>query len=59
MTYNSLENNTAITTPAEQRNILEVASNLLEDKNAETWSTLLKVKPLEFARSHDGLPLLI
>ncbi|CAH3031300.1 unnamed protein product [Pocillopora meandrina] len=40
VTYNSLENHTAITTPADQRNVLEVASNLLNEENVETWLML-------------------
>lgn len=43
MTYNSLKNNSAIITAANQRNILKAASNLLEKENTRIWLLLQKV----------------
>ena len=59
VTYNSLENHNAITTPADQRNVLEVASNLLNEENVETWLMLEEVMLLDFAKSHNGITFVI
>ena len=46
VTLNSGLNNSAINTTADQQNIIQVASNLLEEVNSNTWLQLQKVLPL-------------
>ena len=41
--YNSLVNNSAVNTTTDQQNIVQVASNLLEEENTPTWSFLEEV----------------
>lgn len=45
VTLNSELNNSAINTSADQQNIIQVASNLLEEGNSNTWLQLQKVLP--------------
>ena len=41
--YNSLVNNSAVNTTTDQQNIVQVASNLLEEENTPTWLYLQEV----------------
>ena len=41
--YNSLVNNSAVNTITDQQNIVQVASNLLEEENTPTWLYLQEV----------------
>ena len=41
--YNSLVNNSAVNTTTDQQNIVQVASNLLEEENIPTWLFLEEV----------------
>ena len=41
--YNSKTNNSALNTSTDHQNVVQVASNLLEEQNAETWLYLQKV----------------
>ena len=41
--YNSKMNNTAIQSTTDQQNIVQVASNLLEEENSNTWLDLQEV----------------
>ena len=41
--YNSLVNNSAVNTTTDQQNIVQVASNLLEEENTPTWLFLEEV----------------
>ena len=41
--YNSILNNTAINSTVDQQNVIQVASNLLEEENTNTWLLLQKV----------------
>ena len=41
--YNSLVNNSAVNTTTDQQNIVQVASNLLEEENTRTWLYLQQV----------------
>ena len=45
VTFNSELNNSVINTSTDQRNIIQVASNLLEEVNSDTWLQLQKVFP--------------
>jgi len=42
--YNSERNNSAITSTTDQQNIVQVASNLLEEENTNTWLQLQEVR---------------
>ena len=41
--YNSLVNNSAVNTITDQQNIVQLASNLLEEENTPTWLHLQEV----------------
>ena len=45
VTLNSEPNSSVINTSADQQNIIQVASNLLEEVNSNTWLQLQKVLP--------------
>ena len=45
VTLNSELNNSVINTSADQKNIIQAASNLLEEVNSNTWLQLQKVWP--------------
>ena len=44
--YNSERNNSAINSTTDQENIVQVASNLLEEENTNTWLQLQEVDSL-------------
>ncbi len=44
VTYNSEEKNNFINTSVDQQNIVQVASNLLEDENSNTWLLVQEVR---------------
>lgn len=46
--YNSWMNNSVITSATDQQNIVQVASNLLEEENTDAWFTLQEVYFLLF-----------
>ena len=46
--YNAKENNSVINTTDDQRNIVQIGSNLLEEENSNTWLLLQEVVYLEF-----------
>lgn len=43
VTYNSEANNNVINTSVDQQNIVQVASNLLEEENSNTWLLVQEV----------------
>jgi len=48
VTFNSELNNSVINTSADQQNIVQVASNLLEEVHSNTWLQLQKVLSLYY-----------
>ena len=47
--YNSLVNNSAVNTITDQQNIVQLASNLLEEENTPTWLFLEEVCDVFFS----------
>lgn len=55
VSYNSLVNNSAVNTITDQQNIVQVASNLLEEENTPTWLYLQEVCDVVLAFSKQQL----